>query len=373
VAVVINPSELVKRARDTARINELSSINRAIGYYQTTVSNPSLGSPNTVYVSLPDNASSTCGSWSLPPLPPGWTYSCKTDANYRKVDGTGWIPINFSSMPTGAPFGALPIDPVNDQNYYYTYVTGGSWALSALLESEKQLKERALKDGGYDPGRFEVGSNLRLIAQSEGLVGWWPFDEGSGTTANDSSGNNNNGTLVNGPTWTTGKLGGALSFDGVNDYVGLGNPSSLNFSGQITFGAWIKPQANDGLRNIAAHGYRLSPNQEVFFRINTGSYQVGSWDGDSRVTSYAIPAEDVNNWVHLVGLYDGSNWKLYRNGVAVSSASYSVGAITVSENWAIGARGTGTERFFNGLIDDVRLYNRALSDTEIKALYYATK
>src|SRR3989338_5343069 len=68
-------------------------------------------------------------------------------------------------------------------------------------------------------------------AQTSGLVGYWTFDEGAGTTANDSSGNNNTGTLTNGPTWTTGKIGQALNFDGVNDYVDLGFPSALQLSG----------------------------------------------------------------------------------------------------------------------------------------------
>src|SRR3990167_9799803 len=78
-------------------------------------------------------------------------------------------------------------------------------------------------------------------AQTSGLVGYWTFDEGSGTTANDSSGNNNTGALINGPTWTTGKIGGALSFDGVDDRVSTGAFSigSTNFS----MSGWVKQSA----------------------------------------------------------------------------------------------------------------------------------
>jgi hypothetical protein len=118
-------------------------------------------------------------------------------------------------MSTRAPFGALPVDPINttSSGEYYTYVAGGSWKLTALFESEKYAGNMN-KDGGPDVGIYEVGTDLNLANFARGLVGYWKFDEGSGTTANDSSGYGNNGTLYNSPTWTTGKVGGALSFNG---------------------------------------------------------------------------------------------------------------------------------------------------------------
>jgi hypothetical protein len=158
----------------------------------------------------------------------------------------------------------------------------------------------------------------------------------------------------------------ALAFNGQNNYVRLNNPASLNFTGQITIEAWVRPEVTDGLRNIVAHGFTRSPNGEVFLRIGNGSYQIGSWDGQEYLTSAAIPAEDIGNWVHLAGLYDGMSWRLYRNGVEVNANQAARGAIAVSENWAIGARGTGTERFFQGQIQDVRIWNRALSNGEIR-------
>ena len=149
----------------------------------------------------------------------------------------------------------------------------------------------------------------------------------------------------------------------------------MNFTGEITLAAWIRPDVSSGLRNIIAHGHRLSPNQEIFFRVNNGSYQVGSWNGSAHITSAAIPAGDVGtgNWIHLAGTYDGTAWNLYRNGVLISSSVDSVGALLVSENWAIGARGTGTERFFDGGIDEPRIYQQALTITEIATLMNETR
>jgi fibronectin type 3 domain-containing protein/anti-sigma regulatory factor (Ser/Thr protein kinase) len=230
---------------------------------------------------------------------------------------------------------------------------------------------RAKDTAGNESGNSNE-ANAIPIDRDVTLVGYWKFDEGSGTSAADASGNGNNGVVVNGATWTAGRVNGALRFDGVNDYANMGNGASLNFSGRITIAAWVKPEATSGLRNIVSHGYTLSPNAEVILRINASKYEVGSWNGTGFGATASIPAGDVNNWVHLVGVYDGAAWRLYRNGAQVSSSNATTGAVTVNGNWAIGSRGTGTERFFQGCIDDVRIYSRNLSVSEIQALANGT-
>jgi len=205
-------------------------------------------------------------------------------------------------------------------------------------------------------------------AQVTKPAGCWKLNENSGTTAGDSSGNGYNGT-VNSATWTTGKSGSALHFDGTNDWVNLGNPSGLNFSGQITIAAWIKATSTSSTRNIVAHGYTSSPKAEVRLRIDAGKYEVASWKGTTYGTSATIPSGDVGNWVFLVGLYDGTAWKLYRNGSLLASTNASTGAMTVGANWAIGARGTGNGRFFQGDIDEVRIFNTGLSGPQVTKLY----
>ena len=100
---------------------------------------------------------------------------------------------------------------------------------------------------------------------------------------------------------------GALSFNGTNQFVDLGNPADLNFSGQITLDAWIMPESTAGLQDIIAHGYQTSPTDaEDFLRISGGYYQVGSWNGNNAFAQVAIPAGDIGQWVNLAGVYNGT-------------------------------------------------------------------
>ena len=163
IIITINPSEMLKRTRDTRRISDLKTLNNAIQYFQASLPDASLGSLNTVYVSIPDT-SATCANLGLPSLPSGWSYKCSTPDNYRKVDGTGWIPINFKQLDIGAPISALPIDPINQTTTgnYYTYVVGGGWEISAIFESQKYLSEVSPNDGGDSDNAIEIGSNLTL-------------------------------------------------------------------------------------------------------------------------------------------------------------------------------------------------------------------
>jgi prepilin-type N-terminal cleavage/methylation domain-containing protein len=200
VVVVINPAELLKQTRDAIRLSDLGAINKTLSISQ--VNAIPLGSSTIIYISIPDT-SAACANLGLPTPPPGWSYQCAPSSAYRNANGTGWIPVNFNLIPGGSSLGALPIDPVNTTNsgLYYLYVPGSpKWAIAASLESQKYLP-KAANDGGYDPGRYEIGTDLSLIVKAEGLVGWWKFDDGSGTAASDSSGNGNNSTLNGGVAW----------------------------------------------------------------------------------------------------------------------------------------------------------------------------
>jgi hypothetical protein len=200
-----------------------------------------------------------------------------------------------------------------------------------------------------------------------GLVGYWKLDDGKSPII-DSSGYGNNGTLFNGPTWTAGPTlkfanPNAMVLNGTNQYASLGNAAVLNFSGQITIAAWVKPTSNAGIQNILAHGF--DANHEVYLRIADGSYEIGSYLNFSYFTRYGVPGADLGTWVHLAGVYDGTTWRLYRNGIEVSSSGQPTGAVTVTNGWAIGANSDGSGRRFAGAIDDVRIYKRALSAAEI--------
>jgi hypothetical protein len=158
----------------------------------------------------------------------------------------------------------------------------------------------------------------------------------------------------------------SLGFDGQRSYVDLGQPPALDFTGTVTIEAWIRPRGTGGFHNILAHGYTHQPFGELYLRIFAGNYQVGSWDGVDHGVSARIPSEDAGQWVHLAGVYDGTHWRLYRNGELVASKADPVGVVAVDAPWAIGARGGGTERFFQGDIAELRLWKIARGPEQIR-------
>jgi hypothetical protein len=384
-AVVINPAELMSRSRDTRRAMELNSIHRNLGLFLATAPSPTLGLANRVYISLPDT-SATCASWTgLAPLPTGWSYVCSTPANFRRTDGTGWIPVNFDASAGGSPFAVLPIDPVNNVSHYYTYVTGGSWALSALLESERRLQEQANKDGGFSPGKFEVGTNLRLIALSEGLVGWWPFEEGSGTTARDASKTGNTGTLLHGPTWqppANCKQGRCLSFDGVDDVVTLPR-DAFDFARPFSVTVWFRPTSCSASARWAMFFWRNpvhnTPRNDIPFYWHTADSNCAGETVQNECyingvncgsASWRPSPSLLNSWNHAAMTWDGATARIYGNGALRGSVPMS-GIISVSSNFTISH--PSTAQSFIGFLDEVRVYNRALAVDEISSIYGATK
>ena len=219
-------------------------------------------------------------------------------------------------------------------------------------------------------GLFALAAAAR--AAEPGLVGYWTFDEGSGTTTGDLSGNGFTGTLLNGPQWVTGfPSGQALEFDGVDDRVEVGNPAALQITGALTLAAWVRVDSYSGNGRIVtkggASGQRgWSLNVESF---NAYAFQVA---GDAS-TTIAVNATNIalNQWVHLAGVFDpiGPALRLYTNGVLAVTRTSGVPASHFNSplNVAIGARPV-SQTFFDGRIDEVRIYNRALDAAEIAAL-----
>jgi hypothetical protein len=104
-------------------------------------------------------------------------------------------------------------------------------------------------------------------------------------------------------------------------------------------------------------------------RIQNGNYEAGAFNGSAApFLSVPMPAGDVGTWVHLAATFSGSTWTLYRNGVAIGSNASGTPLLVVNTNWGIGSRGGGGDRFFSGKIDETRIYNRALSSSEMATL-----
>jgi hypothetical protein len=204
-----------------------------------------------------------------------------------------------------------------------------------------------------------------------GLVGFWKLNEGSASTAADSSGNNPHGTIAGDPAWVAGPTGYALKFDGDGDYVDLGNDPSLNITNQITVAAWINVDTFDcEWQAIITKGdgsWRLQRNgtQGSIEFACTGAFVpnalVGSLFGTANVND--------GRWHHITGTYDGSTICLYVDG-ELDVSSEADGLIEVNDyNLFIGANAEKSNRNFKGSIDDVRVYSYALSAEEVQAIF----
>ena len=163
VAMVLKPAELLNSSRDVKRMSELGAINKLLSLYRFE-NTSGFGSSSVVYYSLPDD-NSDCSSWTLPDIPSGWTRSCKPESEYRKTNGTGWVPVDFNNISFSKNLPSLPVDPINNQDSYFTYNVSGdnqdNWELTAKLLSEsKKGLALNIKDGGDDDNRYELGAVL---------------------------------------------------------------------------------------------------------------------------------------------------------------------------------------------------------------------
>jgi hypothetical protein len=201
-------------------------------------------------------------------------------------------------------------------------------------------------------------------------IAHWKLDETSGTTAEDSIGTND-GTLTNGPVWqpSGGQIGGAVSVDGTNDYVDISATGFPANNASQTLSAWFKYSATL-TNNAALVSLSNSSNSVVSmgFECCVGWLSVTSFGGAQLVTYNSAPSANV--WHHMVYTFNGTNHVLYLDGVQVGTSTTAPNTGTPSGVY-VGQNGF-SNRYFPGLIDDVKIYDRALTAAEVAALYDVT-
>ena len=250
----------------------------------------------------------------------------------------------------------------NDRGGSGTATGTASWTASGIvLQSGQNVLTVTARDAA---GNTAVDTLTVTYALSSGLVAAYSFDEGAGTTAADASGRANTGTLVNGPTWAAGRNGTALQFDGTNDRMRINHADSLNLTTASTFSTWIYPTA-------AQTGWRTILQKEVdaYFLSSTTSTGVPATGGTLNSSCchdvFAPGALPLNTWTHIAATYDGAQMRIYINGVQVASAARSgTYQSTTAPLWVGGSAWYGEH--FQGRLDDLRIYNRALSAAEIQ-------
>lgn len=206
---------------------------------------------------------------------------------------------------------------------------------------------------------------------TSGLVGHWELDETTGSSIADSSVNSNTGTWSDGSgnsvaeETTTGQVGDALDFDGTDDDISIADDASLK-PANITLAAWVYADSTGGGSHImdkqsGSTGYGIylpSGNVSSFVSVDS------AWDNTTG------PALSTGTWYHIAATYDGTTHSLYVDG-ALADSNTNAGTLTHTTNsMNIGTRDGGGQRW-NGIIDDVRVYDRALSASEINDIYSA--
>ncbi|MCJ7816955.1 MAG: Ig-like domain-containing protein, partial [Candidatus Aenigmarchaeota archaeon] len=220
------------------------------------------------------------------------------------------------------------------------------------------------------------GPNQVTVSSTPSLVSHWKFDETSGTTASDSSGNGNTGTLQNSPTRIAGKIGtGALSLDGADDYV---STTSLFYNPQdFSISVWFRTSSASGRKIVGLESGQTgtaSTNYDRHIYMGTdGRIHFGWYSGVINLVNSTSTLND-NNWHHAVGIHSGSTGSLYIDGVlngSGSNAAENFNGYWRMGGYMLGSWPLGSNGYFPGSIDDVRIYNYALSSQEILSLYQA--
>lgn len=263
----------------------------------------------------------------------------------------------------------LPVGISNEVILQFLYLPMIS-SLQSILSSLLLIALSLSAQVGLLTQSVNSSSQLASVATTNSLVGYWNFDENTGITANDTSGSGNNGQLLNGASWTAGKIGSAIQFNGADSKVLTGNPSLLNFgAGQdFTISLWIKGSDTTQAQKIISK--RSSTPDGYQLRFNNPTSLIWRVDEPVTITDTIAPTHPLNGaWRHIVTGRNGSQHFLYIDGVLVKSSTDSTSdSLQNTESLTIG-NDQGSAEGFNGAIDEVRIYNRGLTSQEILDIY----
>jgi hypothetical protein len=205
--------------------------------------------------------------------------------------------------------------------------------------------------------------NTRPVAQAAvlnphpGLIGWWSFNEGTGTIAGDSSGYGNNGTIY-GATWVAGKYGDALNFNGTA-YVAI-NSISLPFSQPYSISVWVNP-------STYASMFLFGRTNDVNWYVSFGAGgTINDWATGPNLDWNPNVPYVTGQWQNFVFIYNGTSKLIYRNGVLAASITQTS---TAGSGLYVGRYGGYTSYEFQGIVDEVQIYNRVLSTAEIQTAF----
>ena len=262
-------------------------------------------------------------------------------------------------------------DNGNSTNSFAGNIDEVKFYRAALTQDQVLLDMNSGSAVNYGTGQNEA---TQITGSAETApVGYWNLDEGTGTNANDTSGNNLTGTLTNGPTWATGKIGSGVTFDGSNDYITVTHNAVLNTSSAFTVETWIKfTNSVTSLQDIIFKGIDTAGVENTTFFLQqqtSGKIETGFTTSGSGFTFLdSTNTLSLNTWYHIVGTYSAANNRLriYINGRLDNSGS--AGGFTPDTNASpllFGVGNTSSLRPFRGILDDVKVYNYERTPAQI--------
>ena len=270
-----------------------------------------------------------------------------------------------------------------DGSFAKTYPMPDQWGPECQLsrrELQKVTGTLTLKLEPLGPFKFMskpyvLSFKPVIIPESERkLVAWWKFDEPDGVNASDSSGNKFTGTLAGNPQWQSGagKYGGALEFDGDGDSIECGPDDGLNITGGVSIAAWIKLAKSTPDQKIAGNQDNISGGYKLSIFSDKAEFEVRD-SGNALRNNRFIDGGTVLQpgvWYHIVGTYSqGEYIKTYVNAKLDREQQTTNILAASSGPLKIGCEPFSGECQFNGLMDDLRIYNYPLSEAEVSALY----
>ncbi|MFO1204710.1 MAG: LamG-like jellyroll fold domain-containing protein [Burkholderiales bacterium] len=291
-------------------------------------------------------------------------------ANFTATPTTGTAPVtvSFTDTSTGSVTGRSwnfgNGNTSTSTNPSTTYASAGTYTVS-LTVTGSGGSNTATKTGYIVVATPNGGSGTGSTSVKAGLVAAYGFEEPSGTQVIDASGYGNQGTISGATRVTTTQFGNVLRFNGSNNWVTVPDKASIDLTTGMTLEAWVYPTTISSWRTVVMKEQTGSASYWLYANNSSNRpANVINVGGSVKQLSAGSQQLPVNTWTHLAATYDGSNQKLYVNGALVGtraqtgSVALSNGALRIGGNSVWG-------EYFNGYVDEVRIYNRALTQTEI--------
>jgi hypothetical protein len=281
----------------------------------------------------------------------GATVSATVQVRATAADNIGVAGVQFEL--DGLPLGPEDMAAPFEANWVTTSSQNGAHTLTAL----------ARDPAGNQTRSAPVSVTVSNIQAQNGLVAAYSFNELAGTSAADSSGNGNTGQL-NSATWSTaGRFGGALQFNGTNSVVSINDAPSLDLTSGMTLEAWVNPTQLSGWKTVVLK--ERSGDLSYALYAHDEARPAGYVALPNAVAAAGTTALPLNSWTHVAFTYDGSSLVLFINGLEVRRVAATNVIATSTGMLRIGGNAVWGE-YFTGFIDEVRIYNRALTAGEVQ-------